>query len=215
MKVTKKTKVKRSPKRGFYDKETIYKILDNHFVCQIAFVYEGYPVVIPTIYGRDDDKLYIHGATVSRMLLELEKGVPMSINITQTDGIVLARSAFHHSLNYQSVTIFGQASIVTDENERYKALKLISDQIIPYRWEEVRSPSKKELKATKILKIPIMEASAKIRKGPPSDEKEDYNLPIWAGEIPITSIMQNPISDSKLKEGIPIPESVKKLMKNM
>lgn len=213
MKVTKKTKVIRSPKRGFYDKETIYKILDNHFICQIAFVYEGYPVIIPTIYGRDNNNLYIHGATVSRMLLELEKGVPMSINITQTDGIVLARSAFHHSLNYQSVTIFGEATIVTSENERYKALKIISDQIIPFRWEEVRLPSKKELKATKILKIPIIEASAKIRKGPPSDEKEDYNLPIWAGEIPITSIIQNPISDPKLKEGIPIPESVKKLMK--
>ncbi|WP_457610385.1 pyridoxamine 5'-phosphate oxidase family protein [Lutibacter sp.] len=213
MKVTKKTKVKRSPKRGFYDKKTIYKILDNHFVCQIAFVYEGYPVVIPTIYGRDNDNLYMHGATVSRMLLELEKGVPISINITQTDGIVLARSAFHHSLNYQSVTIFGEATLVIGENERLKALKIISDQIIPNRWDEVRLPNEKELKATKILKIPIIEASAKIRQGPPSDEKEDYNLPIWAGVIPITSIIQNPISDPKLKEGIPIPESVKELRK--
>lgn len=213
MKVTKKTKVKRSPKRGFYDKKTIYKILDNHFVCQIAFVYEGYPVVIPTIYGRDNDTLYLHGATVSRMLLELEKGLPISINITQTDGIVLARSAFHHSLNYQSVTIFGKATLVIGENERLKALKIISDQIIPNRWNEVRLPNEKELEVTKILKIPIIEASAKIRKGPPSDEKEDYNLPIWAGEIPITSIIQNPISDPKLKEGIPIPESVKELRK--
>ncbi len=215
MKVTKKTKVKRSPKRGFYDKKTIYKILDNHFVCQIAFVYEGYPVVIPTIYGRDNNNIYIHGATVSRMLLELEKGVPISINITQTDGLVLARSAFHHSLNYQSVTIFGEATLVIGKNERFKALKIISDQIIPNRWDEVRLPSEKELKATKILKIPIIEASAKIRQGPPSDEKEDYNLPIWAGVIPITSIIQNPISDPKLKEGIPIPESVRKLIKNM
>ncbi len=213
MKPTKKTKVKRAPKRGFYESETIYKILDNQFICQIAFVHDAYPVIIPTIYGRNGDNIYIHGASVSRMLLNLEKGFSISLNVTQTDGIVLARSAFHHSLNYQSVTIFGEAMLVTDENERYKALKIISDQIIPNRWEEVRLPNDKEMKATKILKIPITEASAKIRTGPPVDDKPDYDLPIWAGVLPINTSFGNPIADPVLKEGIPIPESIKEWIK--
>jgi uncharacterized protein len=214
MRSTKKTKIKRAPKRGFYDRETIYKILDNHFICQIAFIHEGHPVIIPTIFGRDKDNLYIHGATVSRMLLELEKGVAISLNVTQTDGIVLARSAFHHSLNYHSVTIFGEAILITDGKERYKALKIISDQIIPNRWEEVRLPNDKELNVTKILKIPITEASAKIRTGPPIDDKPDYDLPIWAGVLPINKAFGDPIPDLALDEDITLPRSVRKLLKN-
>lgn len=214
MKPTNKTKVKRTPKRGYYDKETVYKILDANFICQIAFIYEGYPVIIPTIYGRNGDFVYIHGATVSRMLLELEKGLPVSLNVTQTDGIVLARSAFHHSLNYQSVTLFGEAILVSNDNERYEALEIISNQIIPNRWEEVRLPNEKELKATKILKIPITEASAKIRTGPPVDDNADLDLPIWAGVIPIKTIFGEPIQDPILKEGILISKSVKELIKN-
>ncbi len=214
MEPTKKTKVKRAPKRGFYDRETICKILDTHFICQMAFVHEGYPIVIPTIYGKDGDYIYVHGATVSRMLLELEKGLPISLNVTQTDGIVLARSAFHHSLNYHSVTVFGEALLVTDEDERYNALKVISDQIIPDRWEEVRLPNKNEMKATKILKIPITEASAKIRTGPPSDDKPDYELPIWAGVVPINTSYGAPIADDVLGNKIPLPKSIKKLLKN-
>lgn len=214
MKPTDKTKVKRAPKRGFYDEETIFKILDASFICQIAFVYKDYPVVIPTIYGRSDNNIYIHGATVSRMLLELEKGFTISVNVTQTDGIVLARSAFHHSLNYQSVTLFGEAALVTNDEERYKALEIISNQIVPSRWEEVRLPNEKELKATKILKIPITEASAKIRTGPPVDDKPDYSLPIWAGVIPIKTTFGEPIADSVLNKEISLPESVKNLIKN-
>lgn len=213
MKLTKKTKVKRVSKRGVYERDIIYKILDNHFICQIAFIHEGYPVIIPTIFGRDGDNLYIHGATVSRMLLELEKGFSISLNVTQTDGIVLARSAFHHSLNYQSVTIFGEAILVSNAEERYKALKIISDQIIPNRWEEVRLPNDKELNITKILKIPITEASAKIRTGPPLDDKPDHDLPIWAGVIPINKTFGNPIPDVKLNKEITLPRSVKKLIK--
>lgn len=214
MKPTNKTKVKRTPKRGYYDKETVYKILDANFICQIAFIYEGYPVIIPTIYGRNGDFVYIHGATVSRMLLELEKGLPISLNVTQTDGIVLARSAFHHSLNYQSVTLFGEAILVSNDNERYEALEIISNQIIPNRWEEVRLPNEKELKATKILKIPITEASAKTRTGPPVDDNADLDLPIWAGVIPIKTNFGEPIQDLILKEGILISKSVKELIKN-
>ncbi len=209
-----KIKVKRSPKRGFYDKETIYKILDKNFICQVAFVYEDYPVIIPTIYGHFQNYIYLHGAPVSRMLQTLEKGNPISINVTQTDGIVLARSAFHHSLNYQSVTVFGNAEVVIDEAERLKALEIISNQIIPNRWEESRLPNKKELKATLILKIEISEASAKIRKGPPIDDKKDYNLSIWAGVIPINKTYGNPIPDEKLNNDIPLPQSVKNILNN-
>ena len=211
---TNKTKVKRAPKRGYYDTKTIYSILDNDFICQIGFVYNGYPVVIPTIYGRKDDNLYFHGASVSRLLVTLEKGVPISLNVTQTNGIVLARSAFHHSLNYHSVTIFGEAALVTDEKERLDALKVVSDQIIPLRWEEARLPNKKELKATKVLKLRIKEASAKIRTGPPKDEKEDYDLDIWAGVIPIKTTYGRPVADPELKSGIPVAKSAKAFVKN-
>ncbi len=211
---TDKTKVKRAPKRGHYDAKTIYKILDNDFICQVGFVYNEYPVVIPTIYGRKDDYIYFHGASVSRMLVTMEKGINISINVTQTNGIVLARSAFHHSLNYHSVTVFGQAELVTDANERMEALKVVSDHIIPMRWEEARLPNAKELKATKILKLKITEASAKIRTGPPIDDKADYNLDIWAGVIPIEKRYGEPIVDPDLKIGIPIAESVLKLIKD-
>jgi len=210
---TEKTKVKRAPKRGHYDKETIYRILDNDFICQVGFVYNNYPVVIPTIYGRKSEYLYFHGASVSRMLNTMEKGVKISLNVTKTEGIVLARSAFHHSLNYSSVTIFGEAELVSDDKERIEALKVISDQIIPLRWEEARLPNEKELKATKVLKLKITEASAKIRTGPPKDEKADYDLDIWAGVIPIEMKYGKPIPDPELKSGISISTSVKKLMK--
>jgi len=209
---TEKSKVKRIPKRGFYDKETIYRILDNDFVCQIGFIYNNYPVVIPTIYGRKDDVLYFHGASVSRMLQTLEKGIQISLNVTRTNGIVMARSAFHHSLNYESVTIFGNATLVDDEEEKIKALHIITDYIIPERWEEVRAPNKKELNVTKVLQLKITEASAKIRDEGVGDDKEDYKLDIWAGIIPIEKHYGTPINDDKLKKGIVLPKSVKKLL---
>ena len=210
---TDKTKVRRIPKRGFYDKETIYRILDNDFICQIGFVHNGYPVVIPTIYGRNEDVLYFHGASVSRMLQTLEKGIQISVNVTKTNGIVLARSAFHHSLNYESVTIFGSATLVKNEKDKIEALRIISDQIIPERWGEVRAPNKKELNITKVLQLKIEEASAKIRDEGVGDDKEDYKLDIWAGILPIVKSYGLPIADEKLKEGIILPKSVKKLVK--
>ena len=209
---TDRSKVKRIPKRGFYDKETIYRILDNDFVCQIGFVFNGYPIVIPTIYGRKEDVLYFHGASVSRMLQTLEKGVQISVNVTKTNGLVLARSAFHHSLNYESVTIFGKATLVENEKDIIEALHIISDQIIPERWEEVRAPNKKELNITKVLQLKITEASAKIRDEGVGDDKEDYKLDIWAGILPIEKYYGTPINDEKLKEGVEIPKSVKNLM---
>jgi len=209
---TEKSKVRRIPKRGFYDKETIYRILDNDFVCQIGFVYNNYPVVIPTIYGRKDDTLYFHGASVSRMLKTLEKGVQISVNVTRTNGLVLARSAFHHSLNYESVTVFGNATLVDKKEDKIEALRIITDHIIPERWKEVRGPNKKELNVTKVLQLKISEASAKIRNEGVGDDKADYELDIWAGIVPIEKRYGTPINDDRLKEGIIVPKSVKKLL---
>lgn len=206
-----KTKVKRRPDRGFYDKETVYAILDKEFICQIAFVFEGYPVVIPTIYGRKDDSLYFHGANVSRMLQTMEQGVPVSINVTRTNALVLARSAFHHSLNYESVTVFGKAKLVQDDADKLEALKIISDQILKNRWSEVRLPSEKELNVTKVLKMTISEGSAKIRNEGVGDDKEDYDLDIWAGLVPIHRSYGEAEPDDKLKSGIEIPDSVKSI----
>jgi nitroimidazol reductase NimA-like FMN-containing flavoprotein (pyridoxamine 5'-phosphate oxidase superfamily) len=204
---TERSKIKRIPKRGFHDTETIYKILDKEFICQIGFVYQEHPVVIPTIYGRKDDTLYFHGASVSRMLQAMEKGVPVSINVTRTNALVLARSAFHHSLNYESVTLFGKASLITDEKEKLNALHIISDQILSDRWEEVRLPNQKELNVTKVLKLKITEGSAKIRNEGVGDDKEDYQLDVWAGLVPIERTYGAPVPDPLLKKGVPISQS--------
>ena len=208
---TEKSKVKRIPKRGFYDKETVYAILDKEFICQIGFVHEGYPIVIPTIYGRKDDTLYFHGASVSRMLKSMEKGIPVSINVTRTNALVLARSAFHHSLNYESVTLFGTASLIDDDKEKTSALHIISDQILSERWEEVRAPNQKELNVTKVLQLKIEEGSAKIRNEGVGDDKEDYKLDIWAGLVPIERSYGKAIDDDRLKSGVSLSNSVKKI----
>ncbi len=206
-----KTKVKRRPDRGHYDKETVYRILDRDFICQVGFVHDGYPVVIPTIYGREDNSLFFHGANVSRMLQTLEKGVPVSVNVTLTDALVLARSAFHHSLNYESVTLFGTAQLVEGNEEKMEALRIISDQVLKGRWSEVRLPNEKELNVTKVLKLEINEASAKIRAEGVGDDKPDYDLDIWAGVVPIHRTYGAALADELLKPGIDTPPSVKKI----
>ena len=215
MQPTKRTKVKRVPVRGQYDRESICAILDDHFLCHIGFVHEGHPVVIPTLYGRHEDRLYIHGATTSRLLKSLQEGIEISLAVTHVDGLVLARSAFHHSMNYRSVVLFGTAELITDPDEKLIGLKAVSDQIISGRWEEVREPNDKELKATTVLSIPINEASAKVRKGPPVDDKEDYELNIWAGEIPLGVSPQQPIPDPLLLKGIPASKSVSKYIERI
>ncbi len=209
--ITPKTKVKILSKRGSYDKETVYRILDEAKICHVGFIYEGYPVVIPTIFGRKEDVIFLHGAVGSRMLKTLEQGVDVSINVTHLDGLVLARSAFHHSMNYRSVVIFGKAELVTDDEEKLTALKAVSDQVLTGRWEEVRQPSQKELKITKLLKIKLEEVSAKIRTGKPIDEPEDYELDVWAGELPLRVIPQKPISDPEAHKELPVSESVNNL----
>ncbi len=205
---TDRSKVKRIPKRGSYDVTTINRILDKEFICQIGFVHKEHPVVIPTTYGRKNDNLYFHGANVSRMLQSLEGGINISLNVTRTNALVLARSAFHHSLNYESVTLFGRAELVEDEGEKIEALHIISDQILKDRWEEVRQPNKKELNVTKVLKFSISEGSAKIRNEGVGDDKVDYELDIWAGLVPIDRTYGKPIPDPLLKPGLAIPQSI-------
>jgi len=208
MNKTDRSKIKRAPKRGHYDKETIFRVLDAGQICHVGFIYKNKPVVIPTIFGRSGNMLFIHGATVSRLIVELEKGIDISLSVAHVDGLVLARSAFHHSMNYRSVVVFGEAKIV-ENHEKISALKVISDHLIKGRWEEVREPNAKELKATTVLQISVDEASAKIRTGGPNDDDEDYKLDIWAGEIPLKNQALKPIADEKLASGIEVPKSVR------
>ena len=215
MKVPRKTKVIRSPKRGFYDKETIYSILDNAFLCHVSFVHDGYPIVIPTLFGRDKNKVLIHGSQASRMLKNLRQGVNISIAVTNVHGIVLARSAYHHSINYESVVLFGKAFPIEDQPEKIEALKVISDHILHGRWEDARFPNQKELNATLVMQLEIDEASAKIRTGDPVDEDEDYDLDVWAGILPVKQGYDAPIDDSKLKPGVELPGYLKDFMDPM
>ena len=205
---TSRTTVKRIPKRGAYDRDTINAILDEAFLCHVGFSVDGQPYVIPTGYGRVGDHLYIHGSAASRMLRNLAEGVVVCVTVTILDGLVLARSAFHHSINYRSVVILGEAKIVTDPEEKNKALFTISEQIIPGRWDEVRPPTDLELKATSVLRLPIAEASAKVRTGDPVDDDEDYSLDVWAGVLPLTLSPGEPKPDARLDADVAVPEYV-------
>lgn len=200
--------LKRLPLRGSYDRATVYEILDEGLICHVGFVVEGQPYVIPTGYGRVGDKLYIHGSRASRMLKALRDGAEVCLTVTLLDGLVLARSAFHHSMNYRSVVVFGEAILVEDREEKMEALRAFSEHIIPGRWAEVRPPNEKELNATIVLMLPLNEASAKIRTGPPVDDEEDYDLPVWAGELPLRLVASNAIKDPRLKTETPLPEYV-------
>ena len=202
---TTRTTLKRLPKRGHYEHDTVYGILDEGFICHVGFVVDGGPVVIPTGYARVGDKLYVHGSQASRMLRRLAEGVDACVTVTIVDGLVLARSAFHHSINYRSVVVFGRATVVTDHEEKLAALFAFSDHVIRGRWNEVREPTDDELKQTTVLCIPLTEASAKIRTGPPIDDEEDYDLPVWAGVLPLELIAGGPVADPRLKEGIAVP----------
>lgn len=202
-----RTKIKRVPKRGLYDKSNIYKVLDAAYLANIGFNHQNQTFVIPTLYGRLEDVLYIHGAASSRMLKEIvQQSICLSVSLV--DGLVLARSAFHHSMNYRSVTLLGQPTLVDDAQEKELGLKIISEHLIPNRWEEVRAPNAKELKGTTVLKLKIEEGAAKIRTGGPKDEKADYDLNIWAGEIPLQTIASSPIHDKLLSLNIPVSPSV-------
>jgi uncharacterized protein len=203
---TERTTVKRLPKRGAYDRDTIYPILDEALICHVGFAVNGQPYVIPTGFARIGDDLYIHGSSASRMLRNLAQGIDVCVTVTLLDGLVLARSAFHHSMNYRSVVILGKASLVEDAEEKYKALEAFTEHVIPGRWADIRWPSDLELKATSVLKLPIKEASAKIRIGGPIDDDEDYAMNVWAGVIPISLHPSAPVADEKLAEGVKVPD---------
>ena len=199
---TERTTLKRLPKRGVYDRELVHAILDEGFICHVGFVVEGKPVVIPTGYARVEGQLLIHGSAASRMLRTLGTGVDVCLTVTLLDGLVLARSAFNHSMNYRSVVVFGKATPVEEAGAKLAALRALSEHMIPGRWDEVRQPSDQELKATTVLSLPLAEVSAKVRTGPPIDDEEDYPLEVWAGVIPIKLVAGEPISDPVLKTGI-------------
>ena len=206
---TGRTQVQRLPKRAVYDREAVYRILDEGLVCHVGIVVDGKPLVIPTGYGRDGDRLYIHGSAASRLLRDLAKKVEVCVTVTLLDGLVLARSAFHHSMNYRSVVIFGAATILEDDTAKREALRIFTEHIAPDRWREVRAPTQNELKATTVLAIPLEEVSAKVRTGPPLDDEEDYARPVWAGVLPLSLRPQQPVPDGRLGGSIEVPEYVR------
>jgi len=201
---TERTTLKRLPARGVYDRALVYQILDEGFICHVGFAVEGRPYVIPTGYARANDKLYIHGSQASRMLRTLKSGIDVCVTVTLLDGLVLARSAFNHSMNYRSVVVFGEA-VVVDEAEKLAALLAFSEHVIAGRWADVRQPTEQELKATTVLALPLEEVSAKVRSGPPIDDEDDYELSVWAGVIPLSLVAQSPVPDPRLKPAIATP----------
>jgi len=203
---TARTRVVREPDRGVYDREVVYHILDEGFLCHVGFSVDNQPYVIPTSYGRKDAHLFIHGSAASRMLRQMKDGVSVCITVTLLDGLVLARSVFNHSMNYRSVVILGKATPVDEPEEKLAALRVLSEHIIPGRWDDVRQPNERELKATSVLRVPIEEFSAKVRTGPPIDDEEDYSFPTWAGVIPLQTTVGEPVPDARLAGGRQLPD---------
>jgi nitroimidazol reductase NimA-like FMN-containing flavoprotein (pyridoxamine 5'-phosphate oxidase superfamily) len=206
---TARTQVKRLPKRAAYDRETVFKILDEAFVCHVGFVVDGQPYVIPTNFGRNGETLYLHGSAASRMLRTLSEGVPVCVTVTLADGLVLARSAFHHSVNYRSVVVLGAARLVEDAREKMEALRLFTEHVMKGRWDQIRWPTEQELKATTVLALPLEEVSAKVRTGGPVDDEQDYALPVWAGVLPLAVVPSEPVADPRLKPGTEVPQYLK------
>ena len=201
---TERTQVRRLPKRAVYDKAQVHAILDEGFLCHVGFAVDGQPYVIPTLYARVGERIYFHGSAASRMLRSAGDGAQVCLTVTLVDGFVLARSAFHHSMNYRSVVVLGSARLVTDAREKWEALHRLTNHIVPGRWEEVRQPSEQELKGTSVLALDLDEVSAKVRTGPPADDEEDYALPVWAGVVPVETTWGEPVPDARLAPGIPV-----------
>lgn len=206
---TPRTQVRRLPERGAYEQETIYSILDEGLICHVGFVADGSPFVIPTGYARQGDMLYVHGSTASRMIRALSLGVEACITVTLLDGLVLARSVFHHSMNYRSVVVLGRGRRIDDDAEKLLALEWITEHLVPGRWREARHPSSQEMKATAVLAFSLAESSAKTRSGPPGDEEEDYALPVWAGVLPLSLAKGELIRDERLPGAIAVPGYVR------
>jgi uncharacterized protein len=205
---TDRNRIKRLPKRGHYDRETIHRILDEALICHVAFVEKRQPYVIPINFARVEDRIVLHGAKASRLLKHIEAGHPICVEVTIVDGLVLARSVFHHSVNYRSVVVFGKGRLIEDQQEKLAALQAVTEHLIPGRWQEARLPNRKELNATSVVSINIDEASAKVRVGPPIDDEEDYSLPVWAGILPLQEIPLAPIQDELQLDNIALPAYV-------
>jgi uncharacterized protein len=208
---TPRTRLRRMPKRAVYDRERVHAVLDAGFVCHVGYVIDGQPYVTPTSYWRRDDVLYWHGSSASRMLRHLKGGVPVCVTVTHVDGLVLARSGFHHSVNYRAVMALGTARPVEDAKEKLAALEDFTERLLPGRWPELRPPTAQEIKATTVLWMPLEEVSAKIRTGPPVDDEEDYALPIWAGVVPIDTTIGAPLPDPRNLEGLVPPAYLERL----
>jgi uncharacterized protein len=205
---TDRNRIKRLPKRGHYDRETIHRILDEALICHVAFVEKRQPYIIPINFARVEDRIVLHGAKASRLLKHIEAGHPICVEVTIVDGLVLARSVFNHSVNYRSVVVFGKGCLIDDQQEKLAALQAVTEHLIPGRWQEARLPNRKELNATSVVSINIDEASAKVRVGPPIDDEEDYSLPVWAGILPLQEMSLTPIQDELQLDHIPLPEYV-------
>jgi nitroimidazol reductase NimA-like FMN-containing flavoprotein (pyridoxamine 5'-phosphate oxidase superfamily) len=211
--VTVRTRIVREPNRAVYDRDAIYKILDEAFTCHVGFAVEGQPFVIPTMFARVGDEIYFHGSAASRTLRGAAGGMSVCITVTLSDGLVLARSVFNHSMNYRSVVALGTATLIDDPEEKLKALHAFTEKLIPGRWADARQPNEKELKATSILKLALTEVSAKVRVGDVEDDSPDYELPVWAGVIPLRLVVDEPIRDARCDESIPTPEYVLRFRK--
>jgi uncharacterized protein len=206
-----RTRLKRHPERGRHDPESIAGILDEALICHVGFVADEQPYVVPTIHARDGDRLFLHGSGASRMLRTLEGGMPVCVTATVVDGLVLARSVFSSSMNYRSVMVLGTAAEVREREEKLRALRAIVEHVAPGRWDEARRPTSRELRATAVLRLSLDEASAKVRAGPPQDDEDDLDLPVWAGVLPLRTVVEGLVPAEPLPEGLPIPDSVRRL----
>ena len=204
--VTDRTRIVREPNRAVYDRDVIYKILDEGLVCHLGFSAEGQPFVIPTMYARVGEFVYFHGSAASRTLRGAASGIAVCLTVTLSDGLILARSVFNHSMNYRSVVVLGQANLIGDPAEKLRALQAFTEKLIAGRWSDARQPNEKELKATSILKLPLTEVSAKVRSGPVEDDADDYALRVWAGTIPLRLVADAPLRDEKCDSSIPTPD---------
>jgi len=208
-----RTRIVREPQRAVYDREVIYKILDEGLVCHVGFTADGQTYVIPTMYARVGDAIYFHGSAASRMLRGVATGLNVCVTVTLADGLVLARSVFNHSMNYRSVVALGNAVIVDAPDEKLGALRAFTEKILPGRWSDARRPNEKELKATSILRLPLNEVSAKVREGDVEDDAEDYALKVWAGIVPLRLVAGEPVRDARCDEGIATPEYAKRFQR--
>lgn len=203
--VSERTRVVREANRAVYDRETIYKLLDEAFVSHVGFAVDGQPYVIPTMFARVNDAVYFHGSAASRMLRGASSGLPVCLTVTLMDGLILARSVFNHSMNYRSVVALGTATLISEPAEKWEALHAFTEKLIPGRWQDARQPNEKELKATSILKLPLTEVSAKVRTGGVEDDAEDYALRVWAGVIPLRLVADAAVRDERCDAEIPTP----------